>query len=47
MIGRNGQPLTRGRIALEFEAAEVLMRNVMIRDLTEAEIALIRKQGSY
>lgn len=47
MIDRKGEPLTRGRIALEFEAAEVLMRNVMIRDLTEAEIALIRKQGSY
>ncbi|MBF9149377.1 3-keto-disaccharide hydrolase [Novosphingobium jiangmenense] len=47
MAGRTGQPLTQGRIALEFEAAEVFMRNVMIRDLTEAEIALIRKQGSY
>ena len=47
MIDAAGQPLTQGRIALEFEAAEVFMRNVMIRDLAEAEIALIRKQGSY
>lgn len=47
MIGHDGQPLDRGRIALEFEAAEVFMRNVMIRDLAAEEIALIRKQGSY
>ncbi len=47
MIGRDGNPLTKGRIALEFEAAEVFMRNVMIRDLSASEIATIRKQGSY
>lgn len=34
MIDRAGQPLSKGRIALEFEAAEVFMRNVIIRDLT-------------
>lgn len=42
MIGRDGTPLTKGRIALEFEAAEVFMRNVMIRDLSADEIAAIR-----
>ncbi|MFM6932111.1 MAG: DUF1080 domain-containing protein [Novosphingobium sp.] len=42
MVGRDGAPLTRGRIALEFEAAEVFMRNVMIRDLLPQEIAEIR-----
>lgn len=42
MIGRDGKALTDGRIALEFEAAEVFMRNVMIRDLSEVEIAAIR-----
>ncbi|NLR70294.1 DUF1080 domain-containing protein [Novosphingobium sp. ERN07] len=47
MIGRDGKPLKQGRIALEFEAAEVFMRNVMIRDLSVDDIALIRKQGSY
>jgi hypothetical protein len=47
MIGRDGNPLNQGRIALEFEAAEVFMRNVMIRDLSVDDIALIRKQGSY
>lgn len=47
MIDRAGQPLSKGRIALEFEAAEVFMRNVIIRDLTEAEITMIRTQGSY
>ncbi|MFY7837363.1 MAG: 3-keto-disaccharide hydrolase [Novosphingobium sp.] len=47
MIDRNQQPLKTGRIALEFEAAEVFLRNVMIRDLSAEDIALIRKQGSY
>lgn len=42
MVGRSGAPLTMGRIALEFEAAEVFMRNVKIRDLSAAEIAEIR-----
>lgn len=40
-------PLTRGRIALEFEWATVQFRNVMIRDLSAANIATIRQQGSY
>lgn len=39
-------PLTRGRIALELEWAEVMFRNVMIRPLDAAAIALFRKQGS-
>lgn len=39
-------PLTRGRIALEFEQAEVFFRNVMIRDLDEAAIGRIKRQGS-
>lgn len=42
MIGRDGQPLTKGRVALEFEAAEVFMRNVMIRDLGAEEIQSIK-----
>lgn len=40
-------PMTRGRIALELEWAEVSFRNVMIRSLDPADIALIRRQGSY
>lgn len=40
-------PMTKGRIALELEWAEVLFRNVMIRPLNADNIALIRKQGSY
>jgi hypothetical protein len=39
-------PLTRGRIALEFEWAAIAFRDVMIRDLDEASIATIRQQGS-
>lgn len=39
-------PLTRGRIALEFEWAAVQFRNVMIRDLSEEHIATILRQGS-
>ena len=42
MIGPDGKPLTRGRIALEFEAAEVFMRNIAIRDLGPEEIAEIK-----
>lgn len=38
------RPLTGGRIALEFEAAEVMFRNIEIRQLDEAEIARV-KQG--
>lgn len=47
-VGKDGvqTPLTRGRIALEFEWAEVMFRNVMIRPLDAASIASIRKQGS-
>lgn len=39
-------PLTAGRIALEFEWAEIAFRQVMIRQLDEAAIATIRRQGS-
>ncbi|MXO71933.1 3-keto-disaccharide hydrolase [Alteraurantiacibacter buctensis] len=38
--------LTSGRIALEFEWASVAFRQVMIRELDEAAIASIRRQGS-
>ncbi|WDF74762.1 3-keto-disaccharide hydrolase [Novosphingobium sp. KACC 22771] len=41
MIARDGAPLGKGRIALEFEAAEVFFRNIAIRDLTPTEIAAI------
>lgn len=40
-------PMTKGRIALELEWAEIRFRNVLIRSLDAAEIALIRRQGSY
>lgn len=40
------QPLTRGRIALEFEWAAITFREVMIRELDEEAVALIRRQGS-
>ncbi len=39
-------PLTRGRIALEFEWAAVEFRNVLIRDLSPESIATIKRQGS-
>jgi hypothetical protein len=39
-------PLTRGRIGLEFEWAEIVFRNVMIRDLSAEAIANIRANGS-
>jgi len=38
-----GTPVTRGRIGLEIEAAEVMFRNVMIRDLDGAAIEELRK----
>lgn len=41
MIDRSGRPLTKGRLALEFEAAEVFMRNILLRDLAPDEIAEI------
>lgn len=44
--GAAGTPLTKGRIALEFEQAEVYFRNVMIRDLDQASIGRIKRQGS-
>ncbi len=47
MVDRGGQPLKQGRIALEFEAAEVFMRNIQIRNLDATDIARIRKRGSY
>ena len=42
--GDGAAPLTAGRIALEFEAAEVMFRNVRIRQLDEVQIARL-KQG--
>lgn len=39
----NAKPLTGGRIALEFEAAEVMFRNVRIRPLDDALIARIKQ----
>ena len=39
-------PMTRGRIALELEWAEISFRNVMIRSLDADAIGRIRKQGS-
>ena len=39
-------PLTKGRIALEFEQAEVQFRNVMIRTLSSESISDIRRLGS-
>ncbi|OYU35416.1 DUF1080 domain-containing protein [Novosphingobium sp. PASSN1] len=39
-------PLTSGRIALEFEWAEVSFRNVMIRPLDAAAIGNLTRQGS-
>jgi len=42
MIDRNGAPMKKGRIALEFEAAEISFRAIAIRPLGEAEIARIR-----
>ncbi len=44
--GRDQLPLTSGRIALEFEWAEVMFRNVQIRPLSAAAIAQIKAQGS-
>jgi hypothetical protein len=39
-------PMSKGRIALELEWAEVMFRKVMIRPLDAEAVALIRKQGS-
>ncbi len=39
-------PMTKGRIALELEWAEIRFRNVMIRPLDADAIGRIRKQGS-
>ena len=41
IIDRDGAPRTKGRIALEFEAAEVFFRNVAVRELSTDEIARI------
>ncbi|MBC2665483.1 DUF1080 domain-containing protein [Novosphingobium flavum] len=41
MIDRTGTALHKGRIALEFEAAEIRFRNVVIRNLSSDEIARI------
>jgi hypothetical protein len=40
-------PLTRDRVALEFEQAEICFRDIAIRPLSADDIAMIRKQGSY
>lgn len=40
-------PLTRGRIALEFEHAEIWFSDIAIRPLSASDIASIRKHGSY
>jgi hypothetical protein len=40
-------PLTEGRIALEFEQAEIFLRDVRLRPLSADDIARIRRQGSY
>ncbi|MEO6093798.1 MAG: DUF1080 domain-containing protein [Novosphingobium sp.] len=42
MIDRGAAPLKKGRIALEFEAAEVWFRNVAIRPIDATEIAGIK-----
>lgn len=39
-------PLDAGRIALEFEWAEIAFRNIMIRNLDAEAIATIRQHGS-
>ena len=39
-------PLTKGRIALELEWAEIYFRNVLIRPLSESSVDLFLKQGS-
>lgn len=46
MRDRRNAPLNGGRIALEFEAAEILYRNVMIRSLSDTDIAGIVTNGS-
>lgn len=48
MVGPGGTvPLTEGRIALEFEQAEIFLRDVQMRPLSAGDVARIRKQGSY
>lgn len=42
IIDRTDAAKTKGRIALEFEAAEISFRNIMIRDLSIDEIARIK-----
>ena len=42
MLDRAGAPLRKGRIALEFEAAEVFFRHVALRQLSSAEIERIK-----
>ena len=42
MLDRVGAPLRKGRIALEFEAAEVFFRNIAIRQLSSDEIIEIK-----
>lgn len=40
--GDTRPPLTKGRIALEFEAAEIMFRSVRIRSLDDGHIAQLR-----
>ncbi|WP_334185809.1 3-keto-disaccharide hydrolase [Novosphingobium sp.] len=42
----DGAPLTNGRIALEFEWAEVLFTDIRIRPLSAAAIAALKRDGS-
>jgi Domain of Unknown Function (DUF1080) len=42
LVDRHGAPLQKGRIALEFEAAEIAFRNISIRALDGEEIARIK-----
>lgn len=46
MRDRGNVPLTGGRIALEFEAAEILYRNVMIRSLSARDIDRLKAGGA-
>ena len=44
--GGNRVALTKGRIALELEWAEMMFRNIMIRPLDQNAVARIKAQGS-
>ncbi len=46
MRDRGNAPLTGGRIALEFEAAEIMYRNVMIRPLSPEDVDRLKAGGA-